>query len=277
MAIRVKETLFGRVLSVAVVAAALMSGVQAHAASLKEALEQKQVVIGIQGDNPPWGFIDSTGQQQGFDADVAKAFVKSLGVEAKFVPLAIANRIPALTTGKVDVLFSTLVMNAERAKAIQYSVPYAGNDNALVAPKDRPIKSMDDLAGLKVGVPRSSVVDTATTKMAPAGTQILRFDDDAANIQALLSGQVDAVGGNQFYVGRLDNARPGAFEEKLKLQVFFNGAGSRLGEKDWNGALNTFLKGFISTPEYAAIYQKWLHRDAPKFPDAIEGVPFEAP
>lgn len=151
MAIRVKETLFGRVLSVAVVAATLMGGVQAHAASLKEALEQKQVVIGIQGDNPPWGFIDSTGQQQGFDADVAKAFVKSLGVEAKFVPLAIANRIPALTTGKVDVLFSTLVMNAERAKAIQYSVPYAGNDNALVAPKDRPIKSMDDLAGLKVG------------------------------------------------------------------------------------------------------------------------------
>ncbi len=277
MAIRVNKTRFRHVLSVAVMAVASMAGVHAHAASLKEALDQKEVTIGIQGDNPPWGFIDSTGQQQGFDADVARAFVKSLGIEAKFVPLAIANRIPALTTGKVDVLFSTLVMNPERAKSIQYSVPYAGNDNSLVAPKDRTIKSMDDLAGLKVGVPRSSVVDTATTKMAPAGTQILRFDDDAANIQSLLSGQVDAVGGNQFYASRLEEARPGAFEEKLKLQVFFNGAGSRLGEKDWNVALNTFLKGFTATPEYAALYQKWLHRDVPKFPEAIEGVPFEAP
>ena len=47
------------------------------------------------------------------------------------------------------------------------------------------------------------------TAVAPADTDILRFDDDAANIQALLSGQVDSVGGNQFYISAWRPPVPG--------------------------------------------------------------------
>lgn len=255
-------------------AVALLMTTPVKADSVAESVQKGRIRVGIQGDNPPWGFIDSSGTQQGFEADIARAFAASLGVKPEFLPLAIANRIPALTTQKVDILFATLSMTPERAKSVQYSVPHAGNDITLVAPKTAKIAGPEDWHGLKIGVPRSSVVDTAATKLAPADAEIYRFDDDSANIQALLSGQVDAVGANQFYVQRLNDAKPGVYEDKMKLQVFFNGVGTRLGEKDWNEAINTFLVAYRQTPEYAAAYEKWLHRKAPNYPETLDGIPF---
>ena len=257
-------------------AVALLTTTPVMADSVAESLQKGRIRVGIQGDNPPWGFIDSSGTQQGFEADIARAFAVSLGVEPEFFPLAIANRIPALTTEKVDILFATLSMTPERAKSIQYSVPHAGNDISLVAPKTTKIAGLEDWHGLTIGVPRSSVVDTSATNLAPADTEIYRFDDDSANIQALLSGQVDAVGANQFYVQRLNDAKPGVYEDKMKLQVFFNGVGTRLGEKDWNEAINTFLIAYRQTPEYAAVYEKWLRRAAPDYPETLEDIPFHS-
>ena len=46
-----------------------------------------KVLVGIQGDNPPWGFVNSAGKQEGLDADIAELFAKELGVAVEFVPL----------------------------------------------------------------------------------------------------------------------------------------------------------------------------------------------
>lgn len=246
----------------------------ASARSLEEAKAAGTIVVGIQGDNSPWGFIDSSGIQQGLDADMAAAFAKSLGVEVTFQPLAVANRIPALQTGKVDILFATMGMTAERAKTIQYSQPYAANQLSVVAPKDMKITDAADLSGKTIGVPRSSAMDTSLTALAPSDATLLRFDDDAANIQALLSGQVEAVGANQFYLQRLEAASPGTYENKIPLVTLYNGAGSRLGEADWNAALNTFLTDFIKTDDYKAIYDKWLKLTPPEYPAEIADIPF---
>src|SRR5947209_1631879 len=80
----------------------------------------------------------------------------------------------------------------------------------IVAPKATKIAAAADIASLTIGVPRASAQDTAVTKAAPNAT-IRRFDDDAATIQAMLSGQVQAVGGNQFYPMRLNQAKPDTF------------------------------------------------------------------
>jgi polar amino acid transport system substrate-binding protein len=252
----------------------LIAAGAASARTVEEAKAAGTVVVGIQGDNQPWGFIDASGVQSGFDADIAKAFGEYLGVDVTFAPLAVANRIPALATGKVDVLFATMAMTEERAQSIQYSQPYAANAIYLVGSKDAAIAGPEDLSGMSVGVPRSSTMDTAVTAVAPADTEILRFDDDAANIQALLSGQVDTVGANQFYMQRLETASAGTYENKFELVRSHNGAGSRLGEKDWNEALNAFLDAFMATPEYAAIYEKWIGVEVPEFPESIPNIPF---
>ncbi|MCM2293123.1 transporter substrate-binding domain-containing protein [Allorhizobium sp. BGMRC 0089] len=246
----------------------------ASARSVAEAKAAGTVVIGIQGDNAPWGFINSSGEQDGFDADIGKAFAKYLGVKVQFVPLAVANRIPALMTGKVDVLFATMGMTPERAKTIQYSIPYAGNVISLYGPKDKVMKTFKDLAGMTIGVPKSSAQDNAVTAAVGKTATILRFDDDAATIQALLSGQVQAVGGNQFYGDRLDQASKGKYESKIDLVTLYNGAGTRPGEKDWNETVNAFLKKIISDGELKPIYTKWMKRPVPQFPASIPNIPF---
>jgi polar amino acid transport system substrate-binding protein len=255
-------------------AAALLLPRPAAANTVAEIRRRGRVIIGIQGDNPPFGFVNSQGVQDGYDADVGRLFAAHLGVQAEFVPLAVANRIPALTTGRVDVLFATMAMLPDRAKAVQYSRPYVSNYITLVAPKTTVVKTNADMGKLTIGVPRSSVQDTQVTNNAPAGTTIRRFDDDAATIQAMLSGQVQAVGGNMFYVQRLNAVRPDTFEDKLEFTRLHNGACSRLGDREMNAALNEFLGKALESGQLDAPYQKWFNMKPPSFPSAVEGVPF---
>lgn len=214
----------------------------AYAVTPSEIKARGKVLIGIQGDNPPWGFVDATGKQDGYDAEISALFARELGVPAEFTQLAVANRIPALTSGRVDILFATMAMLPERAKAVQFSKPYGANIITFIAPKEFEIKSPADMGKYVIGVARGSVQDSDVTKAAPSGTTIRRFDGDAPTMQALLSGQVQAVGGNIFYVPRLDESKPGYYENKLEFTKLYNGACTRLGEKEINAFARADLR-----------------------------------
>jgi polar amino acid transport system substrate-binding protein len=248
----------------------------AQAITPAEIKARGKLIVGIQGEDAPFGFIDSTGQQQGFDKDVADLFGRELGVPVEFIPLAVANRIPALTSGRVDVLFATMAMLPARAKSVQYSKPYAANVLYMVGNKKDSIKSYADLNKFTIGVPSSSVQDAALSKNAPPDTNIRRFADDASTIQALLSGQVAAVGGNMFYLQRIESRQAGTFENKFEFTRLYNGACSRLGEKEINAALNTFIDKIVANGELSKIYAKWLKQPFPTFPASVDEVPFVA-
>src|SRR5258707_82610 len=156
----------------ALLAAPAIMARTAFAITPAEIKKKGKIVVGIQGDNPPWGFVNSSGKQEGFDADISELFGKELGVPVEFVPLEVANRIPALTSGRVDVLFATMAMLPDRAKAVQFSKPYVANTIYLVAAKTTSIKTNADMGKYAIGVPRSSTQDTDVTKNAPADTKI---------------------------------------------------------------------------------------------------------
>jgi polar amino acid transport system substrate-binding protein len=220
--------------------------------------------------------VNTAGASEGFDADIGKAFAKFLGVDVEFSPLAVVNRIPALTTGRVDILFATMGMLPDRAKVVQFSKPYVANIIQLVGAKSAVVKTNEDMKKLVIGVPRSSVQDTQVTKNAPEGTTIRRFDDDAATIQALASGQVDAVGGNMFYLDRINSVKPGVYETKLEFTRLYNGACTRLGDKELNAAANTFIDQIKTNGVLASAYGTWMKLTPPSFPEAIDGIPFIA-
>jgi len=261
-------------------AAALMAAVSlagpAAAITPAEIKAKGKLVVGIQGDNPPWGFVTSGGKQDGFDADMGALFAKELGVEVEFVPLEVNNRIPALTSGRVDVLFATMAMLPDRAKAIQFSKPYNANAIVLIGPKDKSIKTNEDMANMTISVAKGAAQDTQVTKNAPASATIRRYDGDAPSIQALVSGQAEALGGNIFYMDRVEKAVPGKFENKLEFQKLYNGAGTRLGEKEINVALNAFIDKIKANGELKKIYDKWMKVPVPEFPASLEGIPFTA-
>jgi len=252
-------------------------GIRASLAITPAEIKKKgKVVVGIQGDNPPWGFVNSSGKQEGFDADIAELFGKELGVPVEFLALEVNNRIPALTTGRVDLLFATMAMLPERAKAVQFSKPYVANTIVLIGPKSAQIKTNADMKNFVIGVAKGAAQDTQVTKNAPEGTVIRRFDGDAPSIQALVSGQVQALGGNIFYLQRIEQARPGEFENKLEFQNIYNGACTRLGEKELNATINAFIDKIKANGDLAKVYAKWMKIPVPQFPDSIEGIPFNA-
>ena len=261
-------------------AAALLTGIAlaqpAAAVTPEEIKARGKLIVGIQGDNPPWGFVTSAGKQDGFDADMGALYAKELGVEVEFVPLEVNNRIPALTSGRVDVLFATMAMLPDRAKAVQFSQPYNANAIVLIGPKNKAIKTNDDMANMTISVAKGAAQDTQVTKNAPASATIRRFDGDAASVQALVSGQAEALGGNIFYMDRVEKARPGEFENKLEFQKLYNGACTRLGEKEINASLNTFIDKIKGNGELKKVYAKWMKVPVPEFPASLEGIPFAA-
>ena len=145
---------------------------------------------------------------------------------------------------------------------MQFSKPYVANIICSSLPKTTEVKTNADMGKLTIAVPRSSTQDTQVTKNAPAGTNILRFDDDAAAIQAVVSGQVQAVGGNMFYIDRFDEAKPGVYENKLEFTRIYNGACTRLGEKEINARSTRSSTRSRRNGELAKIHEKWMKHAA---------------
>ena len=261
-------------LGAAALAAPMLLTSRAFAITPAEIKKRGKVIIGIQGDNPPWGYVNSSGKQEGIDADIGELFGKELGVPVQFMALEVANRIPALTAGRVDLLFATMAMFPDRAKAVQFSKPYVANQIVLLAPKTVEIKNNADMAKYTIAVARGAAQDTEVTRNAPAGTNILRMDGDAASIQAAVSGQSQALGGNIFYIRRLEEAKPGVFEQKLTFTSIYNGACTRLGERELNEFINAFLDKIKENGELMKITRKWMNAEQPEMPAKIDGVPF---
>jgi polar amino acid transport system substrate-binding protein len=146
----------------------------------------------------------------------------------------------------------------------------------LIGPKKDKITTNEDMGRYTIGVAKGAAQDTQVTKNAPANTTIRRYDGDAPSIQALVSGQVQALGGNIFYMQRIEQGRPGEFENKLEFQNLYNGACTRLGEKEINAAINSFIDKIKANGELQKVYDKWMKVPVHKFPESLEGITFTA-
>lgn len=235
------------------------------AQTLADIQKKGELTIGMLVDFPPYGTTDARNQPDGYDADVAKLLAKDLGVKAKIVPVTGPNRIPFLLTNKVDVLVASLAVTPERAKQVQFSQPYAAATIVLYGKTDSNIKGAADLKGVRVGVARASTQDVAVTKAAPEGTEIRRFDDDASAMQALMSGQVDAIGCSVTVAAQIAKRVPAnTFENKFTLVQQAMAIAMRPGQDDLVKNVNEFVARNTANGELNKLYNKWLQTDLPK-------------
>lgn len=232
-----------------------------------------KILIGIQGDNPPFGFLDTSGKNDGYDAELSALYAKHLGVDLELVIVTNQNRIAGLQAGKVDALFATLGISAKRAESLQYSIPYAEDTMPLIAATGTNVTSHADMNSLTIGVPKGSAQENLIPTLAPKAT-MLSFDDDSSNIQALLSGQVDAIAANQFAIARIEENTPGKYAEKLVLATNYKGVGTVLEDKAINESVNAFLEGIKTDGTMDTLYKKWFKIGQPKFEAPVEGVSF---
>jgi polar amino acid transport system substrate-binding protein len=248
---------------------------QAGAQALDKIKKAGVVRIGVMGEQAPWGAIDASGQNVGYDVEVGRLIGEELGVKVEFVPNAVAARIPNLLTNKVDIQMAVMGMYPERAKVVQFSKPYSGLKIILLSSKKNKIEKIEDARNLRIGVPRGAAQDTAITKLLGDIPNIHRFDDDSSTMQALVSGQVDAIGGNTTYKINLDKAAPGNdFEQKVVFNEQWQGICTKLGDAEINGWLNQFIDKIAADGRLEKISQKWLAQPLPTFPASVAGVPF---
>jgi polar amino acid transport system substrate-binding protein len=230
-----------------------------HAQTVDEIIKRGKLVVGVNTTTPIFGLMGRDGQPEGYDPDVARLMGKYLGVPVEFVSVTGANRIPTLLTGKVDVLICLFGITPERALQVAYSIPYASEAATLVGPGSRNVKSIDDLKGLKVGVPRGAMQDLILSPVAAGkGISLQRFDDEATGLQALISGQVDLAGTGLLVYRTLNRNDPGKnYEVKVVLRELHFGIGMRRGATDLLQWTNTFIYFIKNNGELDAISRKW--------------------
>ena len=178
-------------------------------------------------------------------------------------PLPVHAREDLLVIGAVMV--ASLAITPERSKQVQFSQPYAAATIVLYGKTGANIKSAADLKTVRVGVARASTQDVAVTKAAPEGTEIRRFDDDASAMQALISGQVDAIGCSVTVAAQIAKRVPAnTFENKFNLLQQAMGIALRPGQDELTKAVNDFVARNTANGELNKLYQKWLGADLPK-------------
>ncbi|PZQ01986.1 MAG: ABC transporter substrate-binding protein [Variovorax paradoxus] len=236
----------------------------ATAQTVADLKKKGEITIGMLVDFPPYGTTNAQNQPDGYDADVAKLLAKDLGVKANIVPVTGPNRIPFLLTNKVDVLVASLAITPERAKQVDFSTPYAAATIVLYGATKVQLKEAADLKGKRVGVARASTQDVALTAIAPEGTEIRRFDDDASAMQALMSGQVDAIGCSTTVAAQIAKRAPaGTYENKFNLRQQVMGVAMRPGQAELKKTLDEFVERNKKNGELNKLYQKWLGTDFP--------------
>ncbi len=177
----------------AVDAAPSDASVPATSNILDEIVKRGTIKIAIPEDTPLFGTLGTSGAYEGYDVDIANMLAKDLGVTVELVPVSSANRIPFLTSGKVDLVIANMGIKPERALVINFSNAYAPFFWAVFGPADKQVTSVDEAKAYKVGATLGTLEEIAFSEAAGAEADIQRYDDQATTVQAYVTGQVELI------------------------------------------------------------------------------------
>ncbi len=102
------------------------------------------LIVGMELNYPPFEMIDTHGQATGVSVDLAKALGRYLGREVQIENIPFDGLIPALKTGRIDAIISSMTTTAERAQSIDFSDPYLRTGLCLLVNKKAGIQSVID-------------------------------------------------------------------------------------------------------------------------------------
>jgi polar amino acid transport system substrate-binding protein len=144
----------------------------------------------------PWAMRDKTGKLVGFEIDVARRLAEDMGVEVEFVPTKWAGIIPALLTGKFDVIIGGMGILPKRNLKVNFTIPYDYTGMSMAAHKElaagfdslEDFNRSDVVLAARLG---ATSVPAIKKYMPKAETRL--FDDESQAWQELLNGKVHAV------------------------------------------------------------------------------------
>ncbi|MBU0278915.1 MULTISPECIES: transporter substrate-binding domain-containing protein [unclassified Gemella] len=165
---------------------------------LDEIKEKGKLSLAVSPDYPPYEFyVAENGSVKivGADIQLAQEVAKKLGVELEIVQLSFDSLLPALTSGRVDMVISGMNPNKERRQVVDFSdIYYVSGSAFIVRQDDKDITSIDDLKTKKIGVQKGTIQEKALLddlKISQENIQSLA--DVPSVLQDLINKNVDVV------------------------------------------------------------------------------------
>jgi polar amino acid transport system substrate-binding protein len=236
----------------------------AHADALADATKAGVLRVAVPQDFPPFGSVGPDLKPRGYDIDMANLIGRELKLKVELIPVSSTNRIPYLTTGKADLVISSLGKNPDREKVIDFSAAYAPFFNGIFGPAEIAVKSAADTAGKVVGVTRGSVEDLEFSKIAPESTTIKRFEDNNATISAYLSGQVQLIAtGNVVAAAINEKSKGKRLDTKFLIKNSPCYVGVNKGEAAMLGKVNEIIAKLKKNGDLNQVSERWLQAPLP--------------
>lgn len=232
------------------------------------------LVVGLDATYPPFEFVDAEGRISGVSVAIGEAVARGLGKPVEFRNMNFDGLIPALQSGQIDLIISSLTANEQRRQSIDFSEPYVKTGLAILAAKDSPVRAAGDLAadGRRLAVRIATTGEQYCRQHLPKA-QLVALDTDAACVLEVVNGTVDAWVYDQVSVMNYHAQHPQrtrALLAPLREEVW--AVGLKKGREELKNAVNTALARMKAEGEFARLADRHLARERDLM--KAQGLPF---
>jgi ABC-type amino acid transport substrate-binding protein len=231
-------------------------------------------VIAMDATYPPFEIKNEKDEFSGVSVDLGKALAAHLGKEVEFRNMNFDGLIAALKSGSVDCIISSMTANDERRESIDFSDPYVKTGLALLAAKESPVQSLEDLQapGRKVVVRLGTTGESFAKKNLP-DAKLIQLDTDTACVMEVVKGSVDAWVYDQLSLMNYQERYPDNTRALLKpVQEEFWAVGLRQGDTELKAKINEFLAKYRAEGGFATLATKYLAKESELM--KAQGIPF---
>jgi ABC-type amino acid transport substrate-binding protein len=240
----------------------------AQADKLDDIIGSGKLRCAVTLDFPPMGFRDAANKPAGFDVDYCNDLAKVLGVDAEVVETPFPDRIPALVSGRADVIVASTSDTLERAKTIGMSVPYFAFQMVVLTRDDTGIKTFEDLKGKAVGNTSGTYEAIALEKNVKGwGSGSFRaYQSQNDTILAVAQGHIEAtvvtntVAAATIKSGKYKNLK---VVGDAPYVVDYVSLGAKRNEYGLLNYLNLFVNQQVRTGRYQELFVKWVGSEIP--------------
>jgi len=234
----------------------------------------KPLRVGIDMSYPPFEMRDTQGQPAGVSVDLAQALGESLGRKVELENMPFDGLIPALKTGRVDLVISSMTATAERAESVDFSEPYLRTGLCLLVKSGSELRGSDDLdqPGRKVAVVRGTT-GHLWTKTNLKNAEVLDLAKETACVLEVTQGKADAFIYDQ--MSTLRNWQANSETTRALLRPFREESWAialRKGDTEQRAKVNAFLAAYRADGGFGRLGDKWLSEQRAGFEKL--GVPF---
>lgn len=164
---------------------------------LSTVVSAETIVAGVEPSFPPWAYVKK-GKFKGIAVDGMRAIAQKEGLDIKFKDLPFPSLIPALVTGKIDMVVTGLLVTKKRAKAVDYTIPWFESNDVILVPKNSDKNIFTAVCcGAKIGVQNGSTQESWMKKhvvpLKNFGAHIKSYDSYVTAVDDMMAGRLTSV------------------------------------------------------------------------------------